>query len=728
MTAPSDLQAIFQRIDAGALLSAAELDAVVAAARSQAKSVAIATGKGAVAIGGSADGAVIVTGDRNIFVNGANAEAIRLLLKIRPDYETTFLTVVSGEVASRLKQSLYYDQLIPLRMVSHPGKVYRPWDAENKLGNRPPEPVPDGWDITQVFDEADGKLLILGKPGTGKTTLMLVLAGVLCDRARTQTDAPIPVLLSLSTYRPTKQSLWLWLQTELQAKYGLNKETATALLKAQKFAVMLDGLDELPSPVQAPCIEDINQLMASEFRLQTLLICSRQEEYDSCEVPLALNSAIVLHELTDHQLKTHLKTLSQTDFLHILEQDEALYELAHNPFLLTISLLSREALSVEDLPQRASVKERLTLLLSAYVQRMLTRKIKNNFYHNQPQPTKDQTHYWLCQIADMMTQSSQTEFVLERLQPRYIKSRNGLAAYFTFDIIFDLLVQRSLAEYTSKLRRKLGDRTERSAIYRYLEFPLLSSMTTASVEIIVLAVNYFRRHGIEEIREKLNDAMVTEAVLNDFMDEIAFYDVMSLPFSNAVVFGQALAGAALGALVGYGVGRVMSADVWISPMPLWGGIFGVLYGLCISCFVQLKPSYSMSDLEDKKSPEQGVRSVMLNSVRLSAFRLVVLLGFCGISALLAWTIERDIRLSAALGVVCLFIGGVKILQFAAQEGGKAVFRHYMLRTILQYEGTIPRHSVRFLDYCTERQLLQRVGGRYRFFHLFLQEYFAERAS
>jgi hypothetical protein len=31
---------------------------------------------------------------------------------------------------------------------------------------------------------------------------------------------------------------------------------------------------------------------------------------------------------------------------------------------------------------------------------------------------------------------------------------------------------------------------------------------------------------------------------------------------------------------------------------------------------------------------------------------------------------------------------------------------------------------RFLDYCTERLFLQRVGGRYRFIHKMLQDHFA----
>ncbi|UBF25004.1 hypothetical protein K9N68_25700 [Kovacikia minuta CCNUW1] len=37
----------------------------------------------------------------------------------------------------------------------------------------------------------------------------------------------------------------------------------------------------------------------------------------------------------------------------------------------------------------------------------------------------------------------------------------------------------------------------------------------------------------------------------------------------------------------------------------------------------------------------------------------------------------------------------------------------------------PSNDVRFLDYCTEPLLLQRIGGRDRFIHKLLQDHFAE---
>ncbi|MEP0999102.1 hypothetical protein NC974_13580 [Leptolyngbya sp. SLC-A1] len=54
----------------------------------------------------------------------------------------------------------------------------------------------------------------------------------------------------------------------------------------------------------------------------------------------------------------------------------------------------------------------------------------------------------------------------------------------------------------------------------------------------------------------------------------------------------------------------------------------------------------------------------------------------------------------------------------------ACIQHLALRVALHNTGHIPWNYARFLNYCTERLLLQRVGGRYRFIHRLVQEHFA----
>ena len=54
----------------------------------------------------------------------------------------------------------------------------------------------------------------------------------------------------------------------------------------------------------------------------------------------------------------------------------------------------------------------------------------------------------------------------------------------------------------------------------------------------------------------------------------------------------------------------------------------------------------------------------------------------------------------------------------------ACAQHFALRGVLYGAKAIPWNYARFLNHCTERLLLQRVGGRYRFIHKLVQEHFA----
>jgi predicted NACHT family NTPase len=70
-----------------------------------------------------------------------------------------------------------------------------------------------------VFDQegVEGRLLILGKPGAGKTTMLLELAKELVQRAEQDLSEPVPILLSLSSWQNDQQSITDWIVAELNS-------------------------------------------------------------------------------------------------------------------------------------------------------------------------------------------------------------------------------------------------------------------------------------------------------------------------------------------------------------------------------------------------------------------------------------------------------------------------------------------------------------------------------
>jgi predicted NACHT family NTPase len=196
----------------------------------------------------------------------------------RPRNERILLAAVKEEVSARLRQSLHNAVLINLGKESQPQQVKRPWDAHIKIGLKPAEPIPDTTKILEVFDsqEIAGKLLILGEPGSGKTTTQLELAQALVSRAEEQPDYPVPVLFNLSSWKDDQQSITDWLVAELKSKYGVSKKLGQEWVENHQLLPLLDGLDELEPQRQELCVYAINQFLVSETRPLYLVVCSQK--------------------------------------------------------------------------------------------------------------------------------------------------------------------------------------------------------------------------------------------------------------------------------------------------------------------------------------------------------------------------------------------------------------------------------------------------------------------
>ncbi|MEO1443189.1 MAG: protein kinase, partial [Chloroflexota bacterium] len=92
-----------------------------------------------------------------------------------------------------LENSLHNTAMIDLGLKTEAGAVDSPWDTliRTPAGD---ETLTDER-ILDVFDRMNGKLLILGDPGSGKTITLLTLSRALLDRAEADQAHPIPIVL-----------------------------------------------------------------------------------------------------------------------------------------------------------------------------------------------------------------------------------------------------------------------------------------------------------------------------------------------------------------------------------------------------------------------------------------------------------------------------------------------------------------------------------------------------
>ena len=259
-----------------------------------------------------------------------------------------------------------------------PNQVDAPWECDVKVGQQPIERLTRAR-VADLYQRRDinGRLLILGDPGTGKTTALLKLAEALVDRA--QVGNPIPVLLNLSTWKQDDWDLEPWLAAELKVKYGVRADIGKQWVSDDKKIIpLLDGLDELAGDRQERCVERINQFLQPGRWSGSLVVCSRTKEYQRYATRLGLNGSLTLQPWSAPTIHEYaLRVADGPQLWHSIEADPLLLQgdpddpdaigLAQIPLLLNILALAYQSISFHQW-QLAGLASRTPSLSIRYLQ------------------------------------------------------------------------------------------------------------------------------------------------------------------------------------------------------------------------------------------------------------------------------------------------------------------------------------------------------------------------
>jgi DNA polymerase III delta prime subunit len=657
MVDSAGLKALLNRLETGKRLSKQDLQILVTAVRSQ--QVTIATGDRAVAIGGSADGAAIVTGDRNVVITGADAEAIRELAGTRPRNERLLLQAVKEEVSSRLKQSLHNQVFIQLGMEAQPELVLSPLEVDIKIGRRPPEAILESMSIGDVFDKPEiaGKLLILGNPGAGKTTTMLELSKVLCERAEQQIDFPIPVLMNLSSWRDDQQSMRDWLVAELDSKYGVRNDIGEKWVADRIMLPILDGLDELEPVRQAPCVQKINEWVQGEARPQYCVVCSRLKEYEyyKSKSSLKLNGAVYLKELSNEQIQGYLETVKCAELWQLLSGNLDLLNLIRTPFILSVAVLTYPQSQGQEWQKLQGADDQLRYLLDAYVARMLNCRSDEQF-KGFPY-TSEQTQQWLIWLS----QKIEDDFLVDEIQPSLLTSYQ-LKSYRLISV---LLCGLTGALFIGLIPRLM-----------FVNNPIINLGPFFGL----LCGLFFGQRLVQNKTQDLILSGIRKSALKIKVIMLLVIIIWSL----------------LGLVSGL----------------IFEPFFGIISAIIIAVFSTWLSRLKREEIEIRVHSNQGIRSSLATTILMAI-----------LSVVLAVAARMLLPLLPNYTFLIITIPTISSLSLF-MAGGQECIQHFSLRLVLRDKGSIPCNYTRFLDYCTDRLLLQRIGGRYRFIHRLLQEHFA----
>lgn len=617
-----------------------------------------------------------------------------------------------------LESSLHHEVLIELGMEERKEAVEYPWEMVVQRPHQANHQLPPNTRIIDVFDEAGGSLLILGEPGSGKTTMLLELARQLIARAQADPLQPIPVVFNLSSWAEKRLPLAKWVVEELNTKYGVAKEIAQRWVGNDNLILLLDGLDEVAAKNRDECIAAINQLPQSFMGAQ--VVCCRCFEYKALTTRLHFQNCVVLQELTLERVYLYLAQLGPeaSGLRGIIEQQAQLQALACSPLMLSIMLMVYQDLSSGAVELSASEDLVREYLLAAYVKRMFERRgVSKDF-------SPEQTIKWLSFLAKTMKEHSQTTLFIEQINISWLPSKNlqrlysislramGGAVFFVVGVFSALLGDGLLLlALPDQYKTVLVGSIARFGIAAGLAF-LLSSIFASKRWVIPL---------VAAVTGVLMLATRPDQPVNFFIIGIVFGlpgAIGGTPFAQRQIV------------------QVNDSLRWNWKRLVWSILGGVILSVAVALLSQsdklenalevgipvtlllilLSSINRAENIESRTQPNQGIYRSVRNGLWIAGGAITITLVFGIFISVLSYTIFW-------VAFSLLIVGPVGLATWL-YFGGHAGVQHSLLRFVLWRNGFLPRQLIDFLDYAVDRIFLRKIGSSYIFVHQWLQEYFA----
>ncbi|OCQ99686.1 hypothetical protein BCD67_14835 [Oscillatoriales cyanobacterium USR001] len=343
----------------------------------------------------------------------------------------SLLAQVKREVQAGRSQSLHKAVLLNLSGENPPQQSRRLWDIDLKIGNRPSFPVSQNAGIAKLFDRLDGKLVILGAVGAGKTTTLLELAAKLINRAENDANLACPIVLNLASLPDDSIAIADWLVEQIKIKYNIPVELSQKWLSQQQLLPLFDGLDEIASERHDPLIQAINQFIESEFAPKNLVVCSSFEAYKKCKNRFKLRAAILLKPLTETKIREYLIGARSREVWYSIEGNPELLKLAKTPLFLNMLTLAYEEILIESWKRLPSPEAQRQYLLNAYIRRQMTREINQKWYPKGKEPRPEKIRHWLAWLATRMEEENLIDFSLGKMSPSWLQTEKEQQIYWT---------------------------------------------------------------------------------------------------------------------------------------------------------------------------------------------------------------------------------------------------------------------------------------------------------
>jgi len=630
-----------------------------------------------------------------------------------------------------LENSLHGAALIELGVSEKRDAINHPWNTLLKHDDYA-EDIQIGTGIASLFDRMSGELLILGQPGSGKTTMLLELGRRLIEYAQEDVAQPIPVVFNLSSWADERKPIADWLVDELNTKYQVPRKVGEHWVNNDKLLLLLDGLDEVNIDHRNDCVVAINGYR-SEHGLTKVAICSRIADYEALAARLRLQGAVLIQPLSTDQIDSYLASFgdSLAGVREAIRQDSELCELAETPLMLSIMALAYRNVKATELITTSSSEEKRDKLFDTYVHRMFERKVQTNDY------SQAETVNWLSWLASNMVARAQTIFLIERLQPDWLDSDidkrkfdrrvrligggifgllvgipSGLAISIAVNLLVGIIMGIGIT-----ISLALGAWHTRGRNFNLkggLSFGFAFGVTFGIPSLIIsniisgIVTGFTSGLGLALVFVYAGKRLLGSRKNEDKIEIVETLNWSGKKLLEGIPYMLA-ASIAVGITVGTTGALIYGVEI--------GVIAGLTAGFAAGIATIIPFGIVSGEVDNRTIPNQGV----FRSVKNAALIAIVVASTSGIPS--------GLILSTFDGAWVGFFTGLSVALACAifvwfQFGGRTLIKHVVLRKLLQNAGRIPDNYAAFLDYAVSRVFLRRVGGGYIFIHRMLLEYFA----
>ena len=597
-----------------------------------------------------------------------------------------------------------------------------PSGSMSQIGQDETQSIADNAEsILQLFEAYNGKLLILGEAGVGKSTLLLTLARDLLQQASEDQEFPIPVVFNLSSWQG-KISFFDWIQHELNEKYQVPQAVAKRWLQNDALLLLLDGLDEVAEGHRQGCLEAINA-WRSEHAFVDVVVSSRIVDYESLPDKLHLNGAVVIQPLSDRQVTDYLEEVGDqtTGLQNLLSQNPEMRELSHSPLMLGVMMTAYQDITVEELPNFTSLDDQRDYLFDLYVERAWQRR------NAEKQFTLEEIRHWSSRLAWGMKQRSTAMFFVEDLQPDWLPPTSteqyhnryrfllmgimGLAWFVSSLIFLEPDEYAYYAVFGALWGWTLFFGTERIGVARsLLLFVVLASLFRLTIDYDETLDNYFQK---SLFRSTLPYALILGILATLYhrtgQTVKKIYSVEALYFSIASTrWIGAVAGMAGGFLVT--LPTIVLGET-ISPVEV---IFKIVGAGLVAWFIT---GFQSNQLQMSSGINEKVYRSLRNGLSMGLVGGIIAICLVGIAF-------YPVGFNLEDGAPALFNFIPMAVSVFFVYGGSVALQHFVLRRELIHKKIIPTQLVDLLQEGVKLGILQRVGGGFIFIHRYLLEYFA----